>query len=214
MKKVYCLITALILLSFVLAGLFLSVAPDTVPVHFGVDGNVDRWGSKYEFLILPGCALICGVVTLVTSKFVPKKEKQNEKVVGITAIWLLILVNGLFAFFMVKALQGTTTMEHMPMKWVALAVFAVFIPLGDLMPKVKRGGMIGFRTPWSTANDVCWQKSQRFAGFCLVGSGVIGLTVTAVAPASWSIFILIGMMVITTIAGMVGSYRIYKKCSV
>lgn len=173
MKKIYGCVVALILLSFVFTGVFLSVAPDVVPVHFGVDGTVDRWGSKYEFLLLPGIALIAGAVMLVTGKFGTKKEKQNEKVVGVTTIWMLILINGLFAFFMVKALQGGSAMENLSdqtIKWVAMALFAVFIPLGNLMPKLKRGNMMGLRTFWSTANDACWQKSQRFAGFWMVGT--------------------------------------------
>lgn len=40
----------------------LAVLPDTVPVHFGFDGQPDRWGSKHELLpvgfILSGCNLL------------------------------------------------------------------------------------------------------------------------------------------------------------
>ena len=43
----------------VLAGtlLALSTLPDIVPVHFDINGVADRWGSKYEMLIMPGCML-------------------------------------------------------------------------------------------------------------------------------------------------------------
>ena len=60
MKKFYAWIVVLILLSFVMTGVFLTMAPDVVPVHFGPDGNVDRMGSKYEFLLLPAIALFGG----------------------------------------------------------------------------------------------------------------------------------------------------------
>lgn len=32
--------------------------PDTVPAHFGVSGEVDRWGSKWELLILPVISIV------------------------------------------------------------------------------------------------------------------------------------------------------------
>lgn len=60
MKKAYWWILALIILGFVLAGLFFSVAPDQVPVHYGASGQIDRWGSKYEMLLLPVINLLFG----------------------------------------------------------------------------------------------------------------------------------------------------------
>ena len=40
--------------------------PDTVPAHFNAAGEVDRFGSKYEFLILPIIGLMLfGVMSLL-----------------------------------------------------------------------------------------------------------------------------------------------------
>ena len=52
------IINVAILLVVLVGTLFaLSIMPDTVPVHFDIHGVVDRWGSKYEMLIMPGCML-------------------------------------------------------------------------------------------------------------------------------------------------------------
>lgn len=214
MKKIYGWIIGLILLSFVMAGVFLTIAPEVVPVHYGVGGNVDRWGSKYELLLLPAISLLGGAVMLLTGKFGTKGEPQNERVVGVITIWMLILFNGLWAFFMVKALQGGTVhvnLSEQSMKWVAMALLGSFIPLGNLMPKVKRNSMLGLRTKWSMANDVCWQKSQRLAGFCMVSTGIVGIAVTAIAPADWSVWILLGLIGVSVIVLSIGSYLIYKR---
>ena len=61
------------------------------------------------------------------------------------------------------------------------------------------------------ANDICWQKSQRFGGFWAVGTGIVGVIACAVAPAGWSPFILTGLLVILGIVGTVGTYAIYRK---
>lgn len=214
MKKIYGWIITLILVSFVMIGVFLTVAPDVVPVHYDAGGNVDRWGSKYEFLLFPGISLLGGATMLLTGRFGTKNEPQNEKAIGVITIWMLILFNGLWTFFMVKALQGGTVNQNLSgqsMKWVSMALFGSFIPLGNLMPKVKRGSMIGLRTKWSMASDACWQKSQRLAGFWMVGTGIVGIAVTAIVPADWSVFILLGAIVPMAIVGTIGTYLIYKR---
>lgn len=38
----------------------LTVLPDQVPMHYDLAGEIDRWGSKYENLILPAMVLVIG----------------------------------------------------------------------------------------------------------------------------------------------------------
>ncbi|WP_153733129.1 DUF1648 domain-containing protein [Sporosarcina obsidiansis] len=45
-----------------------SQLPDRIPAHFGAAGEVDRWGSKYELLILPAI----GIFLWVTLSFLEK----------------------------------------------------------------------------------------------------------------------------------------------
>ena len=46
-----------------------GVLPDQVPAHFGANGEVDRWGSKWELLILPGIAIGIHFFMLIFEKF-------------------------------------------------------------------------------------------------------------------------------------------------
>lgn len=48
-----------IALALMLAVLFMNwrELPSEVPAHFGGNGDVDRWGSKWELLILPGIGI-------------------------------------------------------------------------------------------------------------------------------------------------------------
>lgn len=214
MKKIYVVIIALILLSFVMVGVFLTLAPDVVPVHFGADGNVDRMGSKYEFLLFPAVSLFAGVTMVLTGRVSNKREKQNPKLVGTTCIWTLVMCNVLWAYFMYKALQDgpeAGKISELPMKLIGVVLFAFFILMGNLMPKFKRSSMIGLRTPWSMASDVIWQKCQRFAGFWMVGTGIVGVVACAIAPAAWSPYIMAALLVVLGIVGLVGSYVIYRN---
>lgn len=46
-----------------------SKMPDQIPAHFGISGEVDRWGSKMELFILPGIAIFLQIVMTVVEKF-------------------------------------------------------------------------------------------------------------------------------------------------
>jgi len=71
--------------------------------------------------------------------------------------------------------------------------------------------VFGLRTKWSTASDRCWQQSQRIGGYFMVGTGILGVILAAVLPAQWGSFVVLGLIVAMTIAGIWASYRIYQK---
>ena len=104
MKKAYGWIVALVLLTFVVTGIFLTVAPDQIPVHYNIHGEIDRWGSKYEFLVFPFISLFFGMVMACVAKTTKKQgEEFNEKVITSMTSVVLVFFNVMFAFFMWKA---------------------------------------------------------------------------------------------------------------
>lgn len=73
-----------------------AILPDAVPLHMGLDGTIDRWGSKWELLlIMGGVSLFTGVLCTLCYVFAPQLKimgllsapKNND--IGI-ARWILI----------------------------------------------------------------------------------------------------------------------------
>ena len=74
-KWIICILT-------ILSTVFmLFILPDTVPVHFDINGTADRWGSKFELLILPVVLIACAFILDPMAKSYRKKaaEADNEK---------------------------------------------------------------------------------------------------------------------------------------
>lgn len=211
MKKYYAWMGALLLLWLVLTCVFLILAPDRVPVHFDINGNVDRMGSKYEYLLLPGL----GLIAMFGSTLGAKKAKDgNEKTVAIMTICLLTFMLVLFGYFMWKALDPATVsdgLDRLALRGTLLFLMVLFIALGNITPKVRRNSAMGLRTKWSMYNDTCWQKSQRLCGYIMMLCGVLGLLLCAVMPDAWVIWVCLGLLFIMLPAALVGSYLIYKK---
>lgn len=215
MKKTYGWIVTLIVLGFVIAGLFFSVAPERIPVHYDIHGQVDRWGSKYELILLPIINLLFGGIMVWLARREGKQgRKMNEQVVAGMTVCVLLLFNFLWLFFMWKAIDIENIdigLGALSMKMFMILIFASFIPLGNRMPKAQRNSLFGLRTKWSMANDNCWQKSQRFGGYTMVISGITGILLCALTPADWSVYILLIVLLTSMVICAIGSYCICRK---
>ena len=215
MKKAYKWIIALVVIGFVIVGLFFSMAPDQIPVHYDINGQIDRWGSKYEFILLPIINLLFGGFMAWLARREQKQGREmNEQVVAGMTVCVLVFFNLLWLFFMWKAIDVDnfdSGLGELSTKAFMILIFASFIPLGNSMPKAQRNSIYGLRTKWSMANDRCWQKSQRFGGYVLVISGIIGTLLCALLPSHWGGYIMLLVIAIATVTCIVGSYRIYRN---
>lgn len=215
MKKAYRWILALVLLSFVIAGVFLALAPEQIPVHYNASGQIDRWGSKYEYLVMPVLtAVFAGFMAWVAGYERKKDRESNERVVAGMTVWVLTLFNVLWLFFMVKAVKIAQTGEaaqELSVRGMMILLMASFIPLGNRMPKAQRNSLLGLRTKWSMADDVCWQKSQRLGGIVMVTAGAVGVAVMSVVPAGWISWIAPVLILGAAAVASIGSYGIWKR---
>lgn len=215
MKKVYRWILALVLLSFVIAGIFLALAPEQIPVHYNASGQIDRWGSKYEYLVMPVLtAVFAGFMVWVAGYERKKDRESNERVVAGMTVWVLILFNVLWLFFMVNAVKIAQTdgaAQELSVRGMMILLMASFIPLGNRMPKAQRNSFLGLRTKWSMADDVCWQKSQRLGGITMVAAGALGVALVSVLPMDWGLCVVVALLLIMTAVDVAGTYLIWKR---
>ena len=214
MKKAHKWMIGLMLLSVVTLGIFLTLAPDTIPVHYNAAGEIDRWGSKYEFLLFPFFTILMGVLMGILARREGKQGRpENESVVAAVGIWSMVLFNAIWLFFYWKTLSGMERNgnEGLSIKVVLLLLSASFLPLGNRMPKATRNSLYGLRTKWSMADDVCWQKSQRLGGYFMMAVGILGIVLVSLLPDMWAAYALVGLLLIMTVAATVGTYLIWKK---
>lgn len=112
--------------------------PEEIPAHFGANGEVDRWGSKWELLILPGIAIGLNFFLLIFEKF-PQvhnyPERLNESnVVAFytnsrqTINYIKNIINLLFAYLVYNsisiALSGADSLGW-PFYFILVLLFVV-----------------------------------------------------------------------------------------
>lgn len=73
MKKTMWIVT---IIPLIVTAIVLQFMPDSVPMHYELSGEIDRWGSKYENIIFP---LLIIFMTLFWQQFVTYFEKKQRK---------------------------------------------------------------------------------------------------------------------------------------
>lgn len=195
----------------------LPFLPEQIPAHYGFDFQVDRWGSKYETLIIPAFTVTMGCFMLAMAKITAKKDdkgKNNESVIVVTGIAMLTLFNVMTGYFLYAAFKGVENLSSFSLDFnrIIFILFGIFlIIVGNLMPRLRRNMIIGLRTTWSLKNDITWEKSQRFGGISLIIAGA-GMILICLFTGGWQCFACsIGLLLITIIIDIVYTYIIAKK---
>ena len=184
--------------------------PDVVPVHWGIHGEVDRYGSKMELFLIAGMNLFLGLFMPLMPKVDPKRK--NYERFGETYEWMILWTLAFMAVItgviLVETLHPGTL--HIS-KVVCGMVGILFIVLGNMMPKIKRNFFTGVKTPWALSSDTVWNKTQRLGGKSLVLGGVVILFSSFFGSEKGMVFVIIGVAVLMCIVPAVMSYIWYQR---
>ena len=195
----------------------LQFLPDQVPAHYNINNQVDRWGSKYESLILPVVNIAMGYFMLGMAKYTAKREENgsnNEKICIITGLATLVLFNAMCGYFLYASFNSVDNLSSAPLDLIQLifGLFGVmFIIVGNVMPKLKMNSMIGLRTPWSLKNEVTWKKSQHFAGITTIIAGIAMIIICFLTKDMTCAFWCMGIVFAISIIGAIYTYVVAKK---
>lgn len=224
MKKAMWIIS---MLSLILTAVVLQFMPASVPMHYNLAGEIDRWGSKYEKLIFPIIILAVSLFWQLFISYYKKKatkttiEKEraealtNAKVLKIAGLSMASLFTIMQAFSLYGAYveANTAAMQaHIDIGKVScILVGVILIILGNFMPKTKKNHVVGIRVSWSMYNDVTWMKSNRFGAVAMMIAGLLTIVTTTFADSVIALAMLIVYLLAATVITLIYSHKIYKE---
>lgn len=159
---------------FVLAAVSWPSAPEQIPVHWHISGRVDRYGGKFEgLLLLPLLALGLYLLLLFLPRIDPRRANyarfRNAYLTVRVAIFLFIaLIYG----FMLLWIGGT---RLNPSVVVPAMIGVLFVVLGIPMGKIRPNWFVGIRTPWTLTSELSWRKTHRLGRWVFILVGVVFL---------------------------------------
>ena len=154
----------------------LLVMPAEIPAHYDAAGNITRWGSKYEMLLLPLITLLMGGFLLKVSRWSGRQHQENRTAVVAIGCGALLAFNVMTVIFLVKACriaaQGTGLELSVSRILFGVTGLLLFC-LGNVMPKLQRNGWCGVRTDWTMENDENWRRGQVAGGGVMMAAGLV-----------------------------------------
>lgn len=207
--KAYRYAGLIIIAAFVISFIAIPYLPDQIATHWGPSGEADDYTSKWFGAFFgPLMLIFVGILLAAAPKIDPRKQNYpkfagsyhviiNATVTLLFIVHLLILANGLgYAVKMDVA--------------IPILIGLLFIVIGNYMPRVRPSYMVGFRTPWTLADDRVWTKTHRTGGLLFVIGGLI-ILLTAFMPVSLRITAFIIVVLFITVIPLVQSYLLYKR---
>ncbi len=97
-KKYFLLYAILGLIPLIYTLMFISAAPDIIPVHFNIKGVADRFGSKNNLIFLAVLPLLMAIFTIFTPYIAKLNTHSEESVNAVlnTQVAVLLVIDAIF----------------------------------------------------------------------------------------------------------------------
>ena len=192
-----------------------SSLPASIPMHFDLEGNADRYGSRYELLtmILILTALNVAIYLLLPNiyRIDPKKYAgENKSRLYHIACAVVIFLAAVLCMIIYSSVRGNIKQG---IQFMIPAMGLLFAILGNYMYTIKPNYFAGFRLPWTLNNDENWRKTHLVGGKLFFGGGLLIAVCGLFASFKISMIIMFVILSLTILITCIYSYRLYKKQS-
>lgn len=169
-KKMGLLTIVVTLLPILLGLLLWSKLPDQVPMHWGIDGEVDGWESKARAVFFMPCFCAAMQLFLLVMTSIDPRKKAIHRKPMMVVIWLIPVLSLVMnvAIYLI-ALGFKVNMVEI----ILVLLGAFFVLLGNYMPKLKKNYTVGIKVPWALNSEENWIRTHRFGGKVYVVTGIV-----------------------------------------
>jgi uncharacterized membrane protein len=200
------------LLPVAYVGYVYSSLPQSVPVHFDMDGKPNGYGTKGEFLGIQGIVMGMSAFVYLLLKFLPaidpkKYVKYGEVTFQKLALGLVLFMAALDIVIAYAAVNQSFQVGKLILPIIGL----LFAFIGNIMNSIKPNYFAGVRTPWTLEDPDTWRSTHRLASKLWFFGG-IGLTIAVLLlPNKAGMIVFLSIVGILVLIPVIYSYLYYKK---
>ncbi len=203
----YPLLAILVLLPCIVTAWFWSQIPDTVPIHYNINMEPDRWGPKLSIWIMPGIMTFIIALLAVAPKIDPKLAKASQ--LGAQKGITLAVITFMSAFVCV----GVFKLVGYPisLNFIHLAIIVLLGVIGNVMLKLKPNYFFGIRTPWTLESPEVWRRTHRLGGYLWVFGSVLMIPIYLFASSALYLYLFFAYIVVLAIIPIVYSAVLFFR---
>lgn len=200
----------LLIIPLIAAFLVYPHMPDMVPTHWNIQGEIDDYSSKeFGTFFLPLLNIGLYILFIVLPYLDPKRANYEKFFGSYRLIRYATHVFFTFMFFItVLAALGYSIDIG---RWIASGVAVLFIIMGNIMGRVRHNYFVGFRYPWTLANEEVWRRTHRVGSKAMVLGGFIALIGVLLTENTVRFIVLMAGLFIPIVFTTVYSYLVFRK---
>lgn len=184
--------------------------PDIIPVHWNLDGEVNRFASKnFSSFIFPLIILASYLLFPLLPKIDPRKSNYKDFEVAWEGLQTVLILFLAAFYFITLFITFRPDYGFLMGPLMMAAIGLMFVLMGPLIKDVQPNFFIGFRAPWTLEDPVVWKKVHHLSSKLMIVSGVLFVLVAALPQAILPLLIL--AILLLTVVPLVYSYWLYKK---
>lgn len=195
--------------SFVFSLVVYGSLPEQVATHFGVTGEPDGWSSRsFAAFGLPLLAFFMYSLLSALPKIMPRQENHARFSETYWAVITMVMafMSAMHVIILGKALGWPLDVPT----FALLGIGAMFVILGNLMPRVKSNWLLGIRTPWTLESESVWRDTHRLGGRTMVIGGIVTM-IAAFLPQTIQPWVAMGALLLGAFVPAVYSYVLWKR---
>jgi uncharacterized membrane protein len=200
---------AIVLLPFIYLAYIWNQLPEKVPMHWNINGEIDRYGEKVELIIIPILLpLLVYIIFLVVPKIDPKNRlnKMGNKLQTIK--FLLTTLMSILALFIIYTAKNESFTNP---NYMVFIIGVLYIVLGNYFKTLKANYFIGIRTPWTLEKETVWKKTHELGGKLWFIGGIIVVIASLILRKERNFTVFLIITGIITIIPIVYSYLTFKN---
>ncbi len=182
--------------------------PERVPVHWNIEGKIDRYGSKNELVLV---SLLLPFLTYLIFLIVPKIDPKNKinkmgSKYGSLKFYLVLLMS-IIAIFIILSAKNSSLFSS---KYLLVLLGMLFIILGNYMKTMKPNYFIGIRTPWTLENEQVWKATHKKASILWFIGGLLIVIFSLTLNQKLSFITFVVITLVISFYPVIYSYFKYK----
>jgi len=208
LQKEWSYLILILLPSLYLAYIWGSL-PDQVPIHWNIEGEIDRYGSKTELVFLTLMLPIVTYLVMLAIPYIDPKDKikqMGRKYDQIKTILVAFMVTlSLFIIY------SSYSQSFGRIEFLLVLIGILYIILGNYFKTIRPNYFVGIRTPWTLENEQVWKSTHTLAGKLWLGGGILVVLGSLLAEGNLTFYFFVAITLLITIIPAVYSYIIFKK---
>lgn len=212
MKNKFLIAIGLALLPLIYLAIIWKSLPLRIPIHFDFEGNINKYGSKTDVLILTFAMmflalliyLLFSYIHIISPKIASADNSNRMQKIALTVVAFFVIIQ----FWLLYSIQqGHITF----IKFILIAVSILFAIIGNYMPNLRPNYVAGFRLPWTLKNADNWKKTHDVAGRLWFSGGLLTALLCLLLPLKAAIIVMVIIFIVLLSYPAIFSYNLYNK---